>query len=87
MSIYRVSVIINCILVILLVVFCNMQPLFYGQDSRSRIAEVEYQGQARNTRIFERKPLINTSYSIRHRLELKYFHLAQNLLIADQASN
>ena len=46
------------------------------QDYRSRNAQVEYQGQARYTRILECKPLINTSYRIRHRLdslELKYF--------------
>ena len=30
-----------------------------------------------NTRILERKPLIDTSYCILHRLEFKYFHLAQ----------
>ena len=53
---------------------CNW---FFGvQDCRTRIFQVEYQGQTRNTRILERKPLINTSYCIRHRLELKYFHFA-----------
>ena len=31
-------------------------------------------------RILDRKLLIDTSYSIQHRLELKYFHLAQFLL-------
>ena len=31
-----------------------------------------FQGQTRNTRILERKPLINTSYCMQHRLELKY---------------
>ena len=46
------------------------------------VAQVEYQGQARNIRILERKPLIDTSYRIRRTLELKYFHFAQFLLIA-----
>ena len=69
-------------LFILLEVFHNLQLLFCLQDCRSWIAQVEYQGQARNTRILERKPLIDTSYRIRHRLELKYFHLAHFLLIA-----
>ena len=50
---------------------------FCVQDSCTWIFQVEYQGQIRNTRILERKPLINTSYHILHRLELKYFHLAQ----------
>ena len=53
----------------------------------SQIAQVEYQGQAQNTRILERKPLINTSYCIRHRLELKYFHFAQFLLNAHRAAH
>ena len=47
------------------------------QDCRFQIAQVDYQCQARNTRIFERTPLIDTSYCIRHRFELKYFHFAQ----------
>ena len=67
--------------------FCNLQPLFCVQDCLSRIAQVEYQGQAQNTRILERKPLINTSYCIRHRLELKYSHAAQVLLIAGRAAH
>ena len=50
------------------------------QGCRSWIAQVEYQGQTQNTRILERKPLIDTSYRIGHGLELKYFHLAQILL-------
>ena len=49
--------------------------------------QVECQGQAHNTRILEHKPLIDTSDSIQHRLELKYFHLAQFLLIAHQAAH
>ena len=44
------------------------------------------QWQTRYTTILERKPLIDTSYHIRHRLELKYFHFAQFLLIAHQAA-
>ena len=52
-----------------------------------RFLVVEYQGQARNTRILERKPLIDTSYRIRHRFELKYFHFAQVLLIAHRAAH
>ena len=52
------------------------------QDCQSWIAQVEYQGQTRNTRILEHKPLVNTSYHIQHKLELKYFHFAQCLLIA-----
>ena len=46
------------------------------------MVQVKDQGQAPNTGILERKPLIDTSYRIRHRLELKNFHLAQFLLIA-----
>ena len=49
--------------------------------------EVEYQGQTRNTRILERKPLIDASFRIRHRLELKYFYLAQFLLSAHRAAH
>ena len=53
---------------------CNW---FFGiQDCRTQIFQLEYQGQTRNTRILERKPLIDTSYRISHRLELKYFHFA-----------
>ena len=47
---------------------------------------VEYQGQTRDTRILERKHLINTSCRIRHRLELKYFHFARVFLNAHQAA-
>ena len=43
------------------------------QDYRSRIAQVEYQGQTLHTRILECKLLIDTSCCIRHRLELKFF--------------
>ena len=43
---------------------CNQ--FFCVQDCRSRIVKVEYQGQTRNTRTLERKPLIDTSYRIRH---------------------
>ena len=41
-------------------------------DCRTQIFHLEYQGQTRNTRILERKPLIDTSYRIRYRLELKF---------------
>ena len=72
---------------------CNW---FFGvQDCPTWIFQVEYQGQTRNTRILERKqtflnankPLINTSYRIQHRLELKYFHFAQFLLNAHRAAH
>ena len=39
------------------------------QDCRYRIAQVEYQGQAHNTRILELKSLVYTSYCIQHRLD------------------
>ena len=74
----------HCILV---VVSCNLQQLFFVQDCSSWIAQVEYQGQARNTRVLERKPLIDTSYRSRHRLELKYFNIAQFLLNAHRAAH
>ena len=69
-------------------VFRNLQPLCCMQDCHYLIPH-EYQGQARNTRILERKPLIDTSYRIRHRLELKYFHFkfTQILLIAYRAAH
>ena len=40
------------------------------QVCRSWIAQVEYQGQTLSTRILDCKPVINTNYSIGHRLEL-----------------
>ena len=53
---------------------CRISPpatyFFCIQDCSSQIVQVEYQGQTRNTRILERKPLIDTSYCIRHRLEI-----------------
>ena len=45
-------------------VFRNLQLLFWVQNCRSLIAQVVYQGQARNTRILEGKPFIDTSYRI-----------------------
>ena len=70
---------------------CRISPpatyFFCIQDCSSQIVQVEYQGQTRNTRILERKPLIDTSYRIRHRLELKYFHFAQFLLNAHRAAH
>ena len=41
----------------------------------------------KNTRILERKPMIDKSYCILHRLELKYFHLAHFLLNAQRAAH
>ena len=41
-----------------------------------QVAQDEYQGQRRYARILENKHFIDTSYRIRHRLELKYFHVA-----------
>ena len=67
--------------------FANCNQYFCVQDCHARIFQVEYQGQTRNTRIRERKPLIDASYRIRHRLELKYFHFAQFLLYAHQAAH
>ena len=49
-------------------VFCHLQQIF------------EYQGQTQYTRILELKPLVDTFYSIGHRLKSKYFHFAQFLL-------
>ena len=74
----------NCVL---LVVFHNLQLLFCVQDCRSRIDQVVYQGQVRNTRILEPKLLIDTSHRIRYRLESKYFCFVQFLLIADRAAH
>ena len=45
---------------ILLEVFCNLQLLICMPDCQSQIAQVEYQGQALNTRILEGKPFIYT---------------------------
>ena len=67
--------------------FGNLLQPFCLQDCRSLIAQVEHQGRTRNTRIIDRKPLIDTSYRIRHRLELKYFQLAQFLLNASRAAH
>ena len=72
---------------ILPVVFHNLQLLFCLQDCCSLVAQVEYQGHAKLTRIHEGKPLINTSHRIQHRLELIYFHSEHFLLIAHQAAH
>ena len=48
---------------------------FCVQYCCSQIDQIEYQGQIRNTRILESKPLIDTYYCIRHRLELEIFSL------------
>ena len=63
--------------------FCQLQPIVLRTGLS--IFQVEYQGQIRN--ILERKPLIDTSCHIRHRLELKYFHFAQFSLNAHQAAH
>ena len=48
----------------------------------------EYLGQIRCTRIIEHKSSVDTSYRIRHRLELKYFTIfARFLLIAHQTAH
>ena len=69
--------------------FSQLATSFWVQDCCSLIAHVEYQGQARKIRIIERKPLIiiDTSYHIQHRYELKYLHFAQFLLIARRAAH
>ena len=64
--------------------FATCNRFFCLQDCRTRPFQVEYQGRTPNTRILERKPLIITSYRIRHRLEL--FHFAQFLLNAHCSS-
>ena len=63
---------------------------FCLQDCCSQIVQVEYQGQSRqtqNTRILERKRLIDTSYHIRQRLELKYIYFTHFLLNAHRAAH
>ena len=52
------------------------------QDCHPRIAQVEYQGQARYTRVLDIKSLIMIYYSIQHRLELKYLLFAHAVLTA-----
>ena len=70
-----------------LVVFRHLQPIFLRtglsySDFTSLISrpDTKYQN-------LERKPLIDTSYHIQHRLELKYFHFAQFLLNAHWAAH
>ena len=70
--------------------FATCNRIFCIQDCCSRIIQVLCQGQARNTRYLERKPLIDTFYRIRHRLELnqlKYFHFAHFLLSAHRVAH
>ena len=67
--------------------FTTCNSFFCILDCSTWIFQVEYQGQTRNMRILERKPLINISYRILHRLELKYLHFAQFLLNAHQAAH
>ena len=70
---------------------CRISPpatdFFCVQDCSARTFQVEYRGQTQYTRILERKPLIDISYHIQHRLELKYFHFAQFLLNAHRAAH
>ena len=47
--------------------FATCNQFFCVQDCHSRIFQIGYQGQARKTRILERKPLVDTSYCIQHR--------------------
>ena len=42
----------------------KLEPLVCMQDCRSQIAQVDYQGQTRYTRILVRKPLIDTRFRI-----------------------
>ena len=65
----------------------NLELLVSVQDCCPQIAQIKYQGQTRNTRILECKALIDTSYRIRHGLELKYFLFAHFLLNAHQAAH
>ena len=46
------------------VVSCNLETILFVQNSLSRIAQVEYQGQTLYTRILEWKPFNDTSYLI-----------------------
>ena len=57
--------------------FATLNPFFCVQDCRSRIAQVEYQGQTQYFRILDSKPSIDICYRIGHRLELKTFLIAQ----------
>ena len=52
--------------------FATFNRFFCVQDCRSRIVQVEYQGQTRNTRILERKPWIDTPYRIRQRINIDW---------------
>ena len=65
-----------------LVIPCKFVQIFLAnfactamQDCHSLIAQVEYQGQTRYTKILDSKPLIDTFYCIGHRLELTFFSL------------
>ena len=44
--------------------FATCNCFFCAQDCSTRIVQVEYQGQTRNTKVLERKPLIDLSYCI-----------------------
>ena len=49
------------------------QTDFCFKDFHFQIAQVDYQGQTRYTRILDCNPFISTCYSIGQRLELKFF--------------
>ena len=66
--------------------FATCNRFFLRTGCRAWIFQIEYQGQTRNTIILERKPLIDTSHRIRHRLELKYLHFTQFSLNAHRAA-
>ena len=53
------------------------KPMFCMQACHSRIAQVEYQGQTRYTRILDRRSFIDVCYRTGHRLDLKYFNVAK----------
>ena len=71
--------------VYMFVVSCNLEPNFHVCRivifRLLRLNIKARQWQTLYTRILERKPFIDTSYRIGHRLELKYFHFGQFFLL------
>ena len=63
---------------------CNLQLLFCMQNCRSRIVQVQYQGQARDNGIIESKHLIDTSFRTLHRTELKHFLSSSSSLTSEK---
>ena len=61
------------------------QSIFFLLDFHFQFVQVKYRGQTRYSRIFERKPVINTYCSIGYRLEMKCFLFAQFFLKAHYA--